>query len=68
MTTYSVSLQISITEVMRKAGKNREILDKVTSLVTVVPNRMDLDLSHRLTFAWETSYVDKDGVTVDITT
>lgn len=68
MTVYTVSLEVSITKIMRVAGKNREIQDKVTSLVTVCPNRMDLDLSHRLTYAWSTSYTDKDGDTVDTTT
>lgn len=68
MTVYTVSLEISVTEIMRKAGKNQEITDKVTSLTTVCPNRMDLDLSHRLTFAWASSYVDKDGETVNTAT
>lgn len=68
MTVYSISLQISITELMRRAGKERDMRDKVTALTTVCPNRLDLDLSHRLTYAWDASYVDKDGETVDVTT
>ena len=51
---------------MRVAGKEREMLDKITNLSEVCPNTMDLDLAHRLTFAWATSYVDKDGNTITI--
>jgi hypothetical protein len=64
----TVSLEISITKRMRVAGKDQEILDKVTSLVEVCPSTIDLDLTHRLTFAWSTSYVNRDGNTVSITT
>lgn len=64
----TVSLEIAITKRMRDAGKNQEILDQVTSLSEVCPNRLDLDLSHRFTFAWSTSYTDMDGRTVDVTT
>jgi len=62
----TVSLEISITKRMRDAGKNQAILDRVTDLSNVVPNRRDLDLAHRFAFAWSTSYTDVDGMTVDV--
>lgn len=64
---YTVSLEISITKRMRKAGKNQDIIDQITSLVEVCPATMDLDLSHRLTFAWSSSYTSRDGIVVDTT-
>lgn len=68
LTITTVALEVSITKRMRDAGKNQDILDQVTSLTEVCPNRLDLDLSHRFTFAWATSYVNLDGVSVDTTT
>ncbi len=67
-TAYTVSLEISITKRMRDAGKNQEMLDQITDLSEVCPNRMELDLSHRFTFAWSTSYTTLDGVSMDVTT
>lgn len=64
---YTVSLEISITKRMRKAWKNQDILDQITSLAEVCPATMDLDLSHRLTFAWASNYTSRDGVVVDTT-
>ncbi len=59
--------QISITKLMRDAGKNREIKDLVDVLTRTIPSGIELDLSHRLTFAWSTSYADRDGETVSTT-
>lgn len=59
--------QISITKLMRDAGKNREIKDLISILVNTIPNGIELDLTHRLTFAWSTSYTDRDGQVVDTT-
>jgi hypothetical protein len=67
MTVYTRAGQIEITKLMRLAGKDRQIQDKINELTTVVPNGIELDLAHRLTFAWSTSYVDRDGLTVDTT-
>ena len=64
---YTVSLEISITKRMRKAGKNQDIIDQITNLVEVCPATMDLDLTHRLTFAFASSYTSRDGVVVDTT-
>lgn len=67
---YTVALSIGITKRMRDAGKNTEITDKILDLTTICPSTMDLDLSHRLTFAWSTSYVRTaggDNATIDVT-
>ncbi len=64
---HTVSLEVSITKRMRVAGKNQDIIDAVTNLSTVCPNSVDLDLSHRLTFAFDTSYTDRDGNSIDVT-
>lgn len=61
--TYTVSLEVSITKHMRDTGKNQEIINKITDLTEVVPATIDLDLSHRLTFAWATSYTRTAGGT-----
>ena len=64
---YTVSLEISITKRMREAWKNQDILDQITSLSEVCPATMDLDLTHRLTFAFASNYTSRDGVVVDTT-
>ncbi len=64
---YTIAKTISITKRMRVAGKDRAILDEITNLSEVCPNTQELDLSHRLTFAWSTSYTYK-GTTRDLTT
>lgn len=61
-------LDISITREMRIAGKDPEIINELTSLADVCPAGQELDLTHRLTFGFSTSYVDRNGQTVDTTT
>jgi hypothetical protein len=39
----------------------------LTSLPYFCPQRVELDLTHRLTFCTSTSYTDRDGNTVDLT-
>ncbi len=65
---YTIAKTIGITKRMRVAGKDRAILDEITNLSEVCPNTQELDLSHRLTFAWSTSYTALGGTTRDITT
>jgi hypothetical protein len=36
-------------------------------LAEVCPATMDLDLTHRLTFAFASSYTSRDGVVIDTT-
>ncbi|RTL04005.1 hypothetical protein EKK58_11665 [Candidatus Dependentiae bacterium] len=64
---YTIAKTIGITKRMRVAGKDRAILDEITNLSEVCPNTQELDLSHRLTFAWSTSYNYK-GSSRDLTT
>lgn len=66
-TLYRVSLDIGISYEMRTQGKYLEIQQKLTNLGKVAPNRLDIDLTHRLTFFASTSMTDMDGVTVDLT-
>lgn len=59
--------QIKISWEMRHYNKYENVVSQLTSLNHFCPKRMELDLTHRLTFADATSYVDRDGVTVDTT-
>lgn len=65
-TLYRVAKDIGISYEMRTQGKYFEVKSKLTNLGKLAPNRLDLDLSHRLGFGTATSYTDKDGVSVDI--
>lgn len=66
-TLKRVSKDIGITYEMRHYNKYQEVIARLTNLGRLVANRMELDLSHRITFATSTSYTDRDGVTVDVT-
>jgi len=59
---------IPITWEMRHRNKYEDVVNRVTNVAKMQTNRMDLDLSHRITFATATSYTDKDGRTVATTT
>tara|TARA_Y100000310_G_C20620598_1_gene783067 strand:+ start:547 stop:1560 length:1014 start_codon:yes stop_codon:yes gene_type:complete len=52
---------------MRTRNKYPEVIQRLTNLAVTVTNKLDLDLSHRITFGTATSYSDKDGRTVSIT-
>ena len=60
--------QVDITWEMRRYAKEQEVVTAFTNLSHFVPQRMELDLTHRFTFADATSYVNLDGDTVDLTT
>lgn len=60
-------VEIDITDEMRKFNKYPEVRAKLTNLTNYAPERIELDLTHRLTFASATTYVDRDGNTIDIT-
>jgi len=66
-TLYRISKDIGISYEMRSQGKYPEIKQKLTNLGKLAPNRIDLDLSHRIGFGTATAYTDQDGVSVDIT-
>ena len=67
MTKYRVGTDIGISFEMRDENKYPEVINKLTNLGKQPVQRMDLDLSHRITFCTATSYEDMDGVTVDTT-
>ena len=62
-----VASEIDITFKMRLTGKNKDIENKITNLNHYCPNRKELDLTHRFSFATETTYTDMDGKTIDNT-
>lgn len=66
-TLKRIASDIGISYEMRTQGKYYEIKQRLTNLGQLAPNRMDLDLAHRITFGTSTSYTDMDGETVDTT-
>ena len=66
---YQIGGIFAITKLERDGAK--DYLDTIGSalrqFITAVPNKRELDLSHRLTFAFVSSYVDNSNVTVDTT-
>lgn len=65
-TLYRVAKNIGISYEMRTQGKYLEIQQKLTNLGAMGPKRLDLDLTHRITFGASTTYVDMDGETIDV--
>ena len=61
-----VSKDIGISYEMRTQNKYPEVVRRLTSLGKLVSNIMDLDLAHRISLAFSTSYSDKNGDTVDV--
>ena len=68
VTAEYMAKDIGITEKMRSFNKYPEVVRKFTNLGKLVPNKMDLDLTHRLTFGAATTYTDAIGRTIAITT
>lgn len=66
-TTYEVSLETKITWNMRKYAKYPDIQQRINTLADSVAMRMELDKTHRLTFATSTAYTDMDGDSISIT-
>lgn len=62
-----IGIESEITWEMRRYNKKQEVLAAITSLPYFCPQRVELDLTHRLTFCSSTSYVDLDGNTIDLT-
>lgn len=60
--------EIVITWKMRRTNKKPEVVAQLTSLNHFCPNRMELDITHRVTFAASTAYTDMDGISQDVTT
>lgn len=55
-----------ITWEMRNQGKYPEALRRIGDLAAKTAKRIELDLSHRLTFGTATTYTNKKGTSVDI--
>ena len=66
LTLYRVAVDIGITYEMRSQNKYPEVVRRLTNLGSLAENRMDLDLTHRITFGTATTYTDMDGRSVDI--
>jgi len=67
-TLYRIAKDIGISYEMRTQNKYTEVIARLTNLGTLAANKMDLDLTHRITFGTATSYTDADGRSVDVTT
>lgn len=67
MTKYRVQAEELITWEMRIYDKYNEMLDAIKAIGETAANRLELDMTHRFTFANATSYTDMDGVTVATT-
>src|SRR3990167_120675 len=67
MTVRRFAKEIDITWEMRRFNRYPEVTQRLTSLTTFCRQRMDIDLTHRVTFATATSYTDMDGETVATT-
>ncbi len=64
MVKYRVALKATITWHMRKYDKYREIKRALMTLGSAASQRMELDLTHRFTFANNTAYTNMDGRSV----
>lgn len=65
-TLYRIAKDIGISYEMRTQNKYTEVIARLTNLGTLASKRMDLDLSHRITFGTATTYTDMDGRTIDV--
>jgi hypothetical protein len=63
---FRIGAQLNISYEMRVAPRF-ELGNAISRFTESVPNRMELDSQHRLTFINATSYVNMDGRTVDTT-
>lgn len=63
-----IAKDIGITYEMRKFNKYPDVVRRLTNLAQLPSNRLELDLQHRIGFGTATSYTDKDGAVVDIST
>lgn len=67
MTAYRVAENLGITYEMRTQNKYPQVINRFLNAGRKGTNTIDLDLSHRITFAASTSYTDRDGRTIDTT-
>lgn len=62
-----IGMEAEITWEMRRYNKKAEVLAQIQALPFYCPQRVELDLTHRFTFASSTSYTDMDGNLIDLT-
>ena len=67
MTARTFSKELDVTLEMRNDNRYMEVGSFIKSLAHYSENRMDLDLTHRFTFAGDVSYTDLNGETVTTT-
>jgi hypothetical protein len=67
MTKKRIALEVDITQEMRDENRYVEVGSLITNLSHFCPQRIELDLTHRLTFSNATSYTDMDGDSVSTT-
>jgi hypothetical protein len=67
MTKKRIALEIDITQEQRDENRVPEVNALITNLAHYAPQRIELDLTHRLTFVSSTSYTDMDGDSVTTT-
>lgn len=67
LSQYRVAEDIGVTYEMRTQNKAPEVIARLENLARLPFNRMELDLSHRISYATATSYTDRDGETIDTT-
>jgi len=67
LTAKRVAAEIDITWEMRRYGDEYKVKQELYNLNHFVPQRQELDLTHRISFATSTSYTDMDGDTIDTT-
>lgn len=68
ITKKRIGMEIEISQEMLDENRYAQVGSLFRSLAHFCPQRIDLDLTHRFTFASATSYTDMDGETVDLTT
>lgn len=66
LTMKRVAEDIGITFEMRTQNKYPSVVSRLTNLARKAVNRLELDLTHRITFGTATSYTDMDGTSVTI--
>lgn len=66
MVARTFSKEIDITLEMRNDNRYKEVGSYILSLSEFCPNRKDLDLTHVFTFCNASTYVDKNGYTIDL--
>lgn len=68
MTSYRVAMDVGVTYEDRTKNKYPEVMAKLTDMVELPWNSMELDMQQRISNFDQTSYTDRDGETIDTTT